>query len=136
MCDVVCENNFIVNVSLKILQGLLEKRSKRRSHPEVFCKNVFLKISQNSLENTCGRVSFLLQLQASGLKITVSISVHFILRKSSFKRDFKFYLVKVAFVYCKPYRFKRNWSIDICINFNTYVYGSISFESIWLALTS
>ena len=29
-------------------------------------KNVFLKISQNSQENTCARVSFLMKLQASG----------------------------------------------------------------------
>ena len=29
-------------------------------------KKVFLKISQNSQENTCARVSFLIKLQASG----------------------------------------------------------------------
>ena len=32
-------------------------------------KNVFLKISQNSLENTCARVSFLINLQSSPLFI-------------------------------------------------------------------
>ena len=32
---------------------------------EVFCKIVFLKILQNSQENTCTRVSFLITLQAS-----------------------------------------------------------------------
>ena len=31
-------------------------------------KNVFLEISQNSQENTCARVSFLIKLQASGLR--------------------------------------------------------------------
>ena len=31
-------------------------------------KNVFLKVSQNSQENTCVRVSFLMMLQASGLQ--------------------------------------------------------------------
>ena len=31
-------------------------------------KKVFLEISQNSQENTCARVSFLIKLQASGLK--------------------------------------------------------------------
>ena len=31
---------------------------------EVFCKKVFLKVSQNSQENTCARVSFLIKLQA------------------------------------------------------------------------
>ena len=34
----------------------------RNSHPEVFLKN-----SQNSQENTCVRVSFLIKLQTSGL---------------------------------------------------------------------
>ena len=32
-------------------------------------KKVFLKISQNSQENTCARVSFLIKLQASGLQL-------------------------------------------------------------------
>ena len=36
----------------------------RSSHPDVFCKKVFLEISQNSQENTCARVSFLIKLQA------------------------------------------------------------------------
>ena len=40
--------------------------SCRSSRPEVFCKKVFLEISQNSQENTCARVSFLIKLQASG----------------------------------------------------------------------
>ena len=31
----------------------------------VLCKKVFLEISQNSQENTCVRVSFLIKLQAS-----------------------------------------------------------------------
>ena len=33
---------------------------------DVLCKKVFLEISQNSQENTCPRVSFLIKLQASG----------------------------------------------------------------------
>ena len=33
----------------------------------VLCKKVFLEISQNSQENTCARVSFLIKLQALGL---------------------------------------------------------------------
>ena len=37
----------------------------RSSRPEVFCKKVLLKISQNSQDNTCVRVSFLIKLQAS-----------------------------------------------------------------------
>ena len=38
----------------------------RSSRPEVFCKKVLLEIPQNSQENTCARVSFLIKLQASG----------------------------------------------------------------------
>ena len=34
----------------------------------VLWKKVFLKISQNLLENTCARASFLIKLQASGLQ--------------------------------------------------------------------
>ena len=32
----------------------------------VLCKKLFLEISQNSQENTCARVSFLIKLQALG----------------------------------------------------------------------
>ena len=32
-------------------------------------KKVFLEVSQNSQENTCARVSFLIKLQASGLQL-------------------------------------------------------------------
>ena len=35
---------------------------------EVFCKKVFLEISQKSQKNTCVRVSFLIKLQATLLK--------------------------------------------------------------------
>ena len=38
--------------------------SYRSSRPVVFCKMVFLKISQNSHEKTYARVSFLIKLQA------------------------------------------------------------------------
>ena len=33
-------------------------------------KKVFFEISQNSQENTCTRVSFLIKLQASGLQLS------------------------------------------------------------------
>ena len=36
----------------------------QKQAPEVFCKKVFLKMSQNSLESTCARVSFLIKLQS------------------------------------------------------------------------
>ena len=35
----------------------------------LFKKVFFLEISQNSLENTCARVSFLIKLQALGLQL-------------------------------------------------------------------
>ena len=38
----------------------------KKQPPEVFCQKVFLKISQNSQENTCARVFFLIKLQALG----------------------------------------------------------------------
>ena len=38
----------------------------KNSPPEVFCRKDFLEISQNSQENNCARVSFLIKFQASG----------------------------------------------------------------------
>ena len=38
----------------------------RCSRPEMFCKKMFLKISQNSQQNACARVPFLITLQARG----------------------------------------------------------------------
>ena len=35
----------------------------------VLCKKVFLKISQNSQENTCARASFVIKFQAYGLQL-------------------------------------------------------------------
>ena len=48
---------------------------KQTSHDEeavvqmCFVKKVFLEISQNSQENTCARISFLIKLCASGLQL-------------------------------------------------------------------
>ena len=41
--------------------------SNRSSRLDVFVEKVFLKILQNSQENTCTKVSFLIKLQAWGL---------------------------------------------------------------------
>ena len=42
----------------------LKKHRNQKQPPEVFCKKkVFLEISQNSQENTCAKVFFLLKLQ-------------------------------------------------------------------------
>ena len=41
----------------------------RSSRSKMVCKKMFLKISQNSLENGCARVFFLVNLQAWGLQL-------------------------------------------------------------------
>ena len=61
------------NIAQKIIPSQNLTNSKKRqslknpqktgSHSEVFCKQVFLEIPQNSQENTCARVSFLIKLQ-------------------------------------------------------------------------
>ena len=54
----------------KIISSLQQRQqSFRSSRPEVLCKQGVLEISQNSHENTCARVSFLIKLQAWGLQI-------------------------------------------------------------------
>ena len=40
--------------------------NNQKQAPELFVKNAFLEISQNSQENTCVRVSLIIKLQASG----------------------------------------------------------------------
>ena len=47
----------------------LQRRNVRNSHQRCSVKKVFLENSQNSLKNTCARVSFLKRLQASGLQL-------------------------------------------------------------------
>ena len=42
----------------------------QKEPPEVFCKYVFLKLGQNSLENTCDGVSFLIKSHANLIKKT------------------------------------------------------------------
>ena len=64
-------NNFQINTlypGLKYLDSQnsdsdLDNQNFRSSRPEVFCKMVFLEFSQNSQENTCARVSFLVKLR-------------------------------------------------------------------------
>ena len=56
-------------LELRTISRLIPRRleydfqSVRCSCPEVFCKKVFIKISQNLQENTCARDSFLIKLQ-------------------------------------------------------------------------
>ena len=57
-----CSDNSLVNCNSLICISEAATRG-------VLCKEVFLKISQNSQENTCARVSFLIKLQASGLQL-------------------------------------------------------------------
>ena len=57
--------------TLKIaLLGLNSEAVTRRCS----VKKVFLKISQNSQENTCARVSFFVKLQASGLQLDKKVT--------------------------------------------------------------
>ena len=49
----------------------------KQSSGVVLQKKMFLKILQNSLENTCVRVSFLIKLQASGTAIFLRILRNF-----------------------------------------------------------
>ena len=52
----------------------------KSSRSDVFCKKVFLGISQNSQENTCARASFLIKLQAFAKKeaLVQVFSVNFV----------------------------------------------------------
>ena len=57
----------IKDCRMELFHSLLYKKREnenRSSCPEVFCKKVFLEISQNSQENICPRASFLIKLQA------------------------------------------------------------------------
>ena len=64
--------NFIFNVWIICEESVLTLHvDTQQPHPETVVrrysvKKVFLQISQNSRENTCARVSFLITLQASG----------------------------------------------------------------------
>ena len=60
--------SFLNKINLSIQNKLFWKVKVRSSCPEVFCKKVFLEISQNSQENICARVPFLIKLQATLLK--------------------------------------------------------------------
>ena len=54
---------------------------RQKQPPEVFCKKGVVKISQNSQENTCARVSFLIELQTEACnfikKETLCFTVNF-----------------------------------------------------------
>ena len=50
--------------SVGILKPVKVMMNVKSSRPEVSIKKVFLKTLQNSQENTCARVSFLIKLQA------------------------------------------------------------------------
>ena len=56
---------------LEEMASKIVRREKGVEEVSQLCsvKKVFLKISQNSQENNCARVSFLIKLQASGLQL-------------------------------------------------------------------
>ena len=58
----VIANHFVILESQKMLIS-------EAATGGVLCEKVLLEISQNSQENTCARVSFLIKLQAWGLQL-------------------------------------------------------------------
>ena len=58
----------------------------RRSHPEVFCKKMFLKILQNSQKSVFDGVPFLIKLQAGNLKLSEAATGNVLLKKVFLKR--------------------------------------------------
>ena len=58
----------VIGISCKIKHTKWYKMSEAPARG-VLWKKVFLKLSKNSQENTCARVSFLIKLQASGLRL-------------------------------------------------------------------
>ena len=95
--SVLCHNNknYLVELTESLLMVIDRLKMKQTSHPSLSVslllisdtifskwvtkeavakrysvKKVFLEISQNSQENTCARVSFLIKLQAWGLQLS------------------------------------------------------------------
>ena len=58
----------------------------RSSHPEVFCKKMFLKILQISQKNVFARVPFIIKLQAGNLKLSEVATGNVLLQKVFLKR--------------------------------------------------
>ena len=58
----------------------------RNSHPEVFCKKIFLNILQNSQKNVLAGVSFLIKLQAGNLKLSEAATGDILSKKVFLKR--------------------------------------------------
>ena len=58
----------VVNFRMTLKVYLYMHESTEAATRRVLCKKVFLEISQNSQENTCARVLFLIKLQASGTR--------------------------------------------------------------------
>ena len=80
----MCANFFMINLNVIItfMLQLFNNNRETMLHAEAIVqscsvKKVFLEISQNSQENTCARVSFLIKLQASGLSPTTLLKKRF-----------------------------------------------------------
>ena len=63
----------------------------RSSHPEVFCKKMFLKILQISQKNVFTGVPFLIKLQAGNLKLSEAATGNVLFR------SFSYFLLQVFF---------------------------------------
>ena len=79
----------------------------RSSHRKCSIKKVFLEISQNSQENTCARVSFLMKFQASGCNfikretLAQAFSCEFcqIFKNTSFTEHFRWLLLEIKVIH-------------------------------------
>ena len=56
-------------IILKLVFRIQFSKQQKQSSWSVLLKKVFLKISQNSEENICARVYFLIKLQGSGVEL-------------------------------------------------------------------
>ena len=69
------------------MKNFLKPQVKTRSsHPEVFCKKMFLKILKFTQKNVFAGVSFLIKLQAGNLKLSEAATGNVLLRKVFLKR--------------------------------------------------
>ena len=108
----MCANFMInLNVIINFMLQLFNNNRETMLHAEAVVqscsvKKVFLEISQNSQENACSRVSFLIKLQASGLSPTT------LLKKRLWHRCFPVNFVKFLRT---PFFTNHLWWLLLCM---------------------
>ena len=100
-----------VKVELIYWNYLFSYSLYRSSHQGFLWKKMFLEISQNSQENTCGRVSFVIKLQA--LAITTFSKPRFISNKICLLSKYKMNCLKFRFA---PWKASHNLFVLRCLN--------------------